>query len=91
MNTEATAPITEACKEAEMALVYVNRLPADLPEDIVYVGSDSIDAGIFQMEYVGEKLGGKGNVVIMMGKLDNEAAIMRTEGNKKVIEELRRD
>lgn len=87
VNTEATTPITEACQNANIPLVYVNRLPGNLPDDIVFVGSESIDAGMFQMEYIAEKLGGKGNVVILMGKLDNEAAIMRTEGVKKVIAE----
>ncbi|HSV86338.1 MAG TPA: sugar ABC transporter substrate-binding protein [Levilinea sp.] len=84
VNTEATTPITDACKNANVPLVYVNRLPANLPEDIVFVGSNSIDAGIFQMEYIAEQLGGKGNVVIMIGKLDNEAAIKRTEGVEQV-------
>lgn len=84
VNTEATTPITDACKNANIPLVYVNRLPANLPEDVVFVGSNSIDAGIFQMEYIAEKLGGKGNVVIMIGKLDNEAAIKRTEGVEQV-------
>lgn len=84
VNTEATEPITAACQDAKVPLVYVNRLPGNLPDDVVFVGSESIDAGIFQMEYIAEKLGGKGNVVIMMGKLDNEAAIMRTEGVKQV-------
>jgi inositol transport system substrate-binding protein len=84
VNTEATTPITTACAAAKMPLVYVNRLPANLPEDVVFVGSNSIDAGIFQMEYIAEKIGGKGNVVIMIGKLDNEAAIKRTEGVEQV-------
>lgn len=87
VNTEATEPITEACAKANVKLVYVNRLPANLPDDVTFVGSNSIDAGIFQMEYLGEKMGGKGNIVIMMGKLDNEASIKRTEGVKKVIAE----
>ncbi|NLU53682.1 MAG: sugar ABC transporter substrate-binding protein [Clostridiaceae bacterium] len=84
VNTEATEPITNACQSAKIPLVYVNRLPGNLPDDVVFVGSESIDAGIFQMEYIAEKLGGKGNVVIMVGKLDNEAAIKRTEGVKQV-------
>ncbi len=85
VNTEATEPINTACAEAKVPLVYVNRLPGNLPDDVVFVGSESIDAGIFQMEFIAEKLGGKGNVVIMIGKLDNEAAIMRTEGVKEVV------
>jgi inositol transport system substrate-binding protein len=84
VDTAATDPITKAAKDAKTPLVYVNRLPANLPDDVVFVGSNSIDAGIFQMEYIAEKLGGKGNVVIMMGKLDNEAAIQRTAGVEQV-------
>ncbi len=87
VNTEATAPITEACTKANVNLVYVNRLPANLPDNVTFVGSNSIDAGSGQTECLGEKMGGKGNIVIMMGKLDNEAAIKRTEGVKKVIAE----
>jgi inositol transport system substrate-binding protein len=39
------------------------------------------------MEYIGEKLGGKGNIIIMRGADGHEAATMRTEGVKKVITE----
>ncbi|MGL4648380.1 MAG: sugar ABC transporter substrate-binding protein [Caldilineaceae bacterium] len=84
VNTEATEPMTAALAEAGIPLVYVNRLPAGLPDDVVFVGSESIDAGIFQMEWIAEQIGGEGNVVIMMGKLDNEAAVKRTEGVEQV-------
>lgn len=85
VNTEATAPMTKALADAGIPLVYVNRLPAGLPDDVVFVGSDSIDAGLFQGQYLADKLGGKGNVVIMMGKLDNEAALKRTEGVEQIM------
>ncbi|MCT4619579.1 MAG: sugar ABC transporter substrate-binding protein [Marinisporobacter sp.] len=87
VNTEATAPITSACEQENVPLIYVNRLPDNLPEDVTFVGSESIDAGIFQMEYMAEKMGGKGNIGILMGILDHEAAIKRTEGVEKVIKE----
>jgi len=83
-NTDATDPMTQAAVDAGIPLVYVNRKPANLPEGTAYVGSDSIDAGIMQMEYIAEKLGGKGNIVIMNGNLSQEAAQMRTEGVKQV-------
>jgi inositol transport system substrate-binding protein len=83
-NTEAVEPMTKAAVDANIPLVYVNRMPADLPEGVAFVGSNSIDAGIFQMEWIAEKLGGKGNVVIMMGNLSQEAAQKRTEGVKQV-------
>lgn len=87
VNTEACEPINAAVTEAGIPLVYVNRYPSVLPEDAVFVGSQSIDAGIFQMDKVGELMGGEGNVVIMLGMLGHEAQVMRTEGNKQVIEE----
>ena len=85
-NTDAVEPMTKAATDAGIPLVYVNRKPADLPEGIAYVGSDSIDAGIFQAEWLAEKLGGKGNVVIMQGNLAQEAAQQRTAGVKQVFE-----
>ncbi|MCS6825089.1 MAG: sugar ABC transporter substrate-binding protein [Caldilinea sp.] len=83
-NTDATEPMTQAIMEAGIPLVYVNRRPANLPEGVVYVGSDSIIAGRLQMEWIAEALGGQGNVVIMMGNLAQEAAQQRTAGVKEV-------
>jgi inositol transport system substrate-binding protein len=83
-NTDAADPMTKAAQDADIPLVYVNRIPSNLPEGISYVGSDSIEAGIMQAEWLAEKLGGKGNVVIMNGNLAQEAAQKRTEGEKQV-------
>ena len=83
-NTDAADPMTKAAQDAGIPLVYVNRLPSNLPEGISYVGSDSIEAGIMQAEWLAEQLGGKGNVVIMNGNLAQEAAQKRTEGEKQV-------
>ena len=83
-NTDATDPMTKLATDAGIPLVYVNRKPANLPEGVVYVGSDSIVAGRLQMEWIAEQLGGKGNIVIMNGNLAQEAAQMRTAGVKEV-------
>jgi inositol transport system substrate-binding protein len=83
-NTDAADPMTKAAQDAGIPLVYVNRLPSNLPEGISYVGSESIQAGIMQAEWIADKLGGKGNVVIMNGDLAQEAAQKRTEGEKQV-------
>ena len=83
-NTDAADPMTKAAQDAGIPLVYVNRLPSNLPEGISYVGSDSIEAGIMQAEWLAEQLGGEGNVVIMNGNLAQEAAQKRTEGEKQV-------
>ena len=83
-NTDAADPMTKAAQDAGIPLVYVNRIPSNLPEGVAYVGSDSIQAGIMQAEWLAEQLGGKGNVVIMNGNLAQEAAQKRTEGEKEV-------
>lgn len=83
-NTDAADPMTKAAQAAGIPLVYVNRIPSNLPDGVVYVGSESIQAGIMQAEWIAKKLNGKGNVVIMNGDLSQEAAQKRTEGEKQV-------
>jgi len=90
VDTSAMDAVTRAAKEAGIPLCYVNRNPyaeKPIPENVYYVGSQEIIAGQQQMNYMGELLHGKGGVAILMGKLDNEGAIKRTEGNESVIAE----
>ena len=87
VDTAATGPMTKAVVKAGKPLVYVNRQPSNLPKGVAYCGSRSIEAGIMNMEELGKAMGGKGNVVILMGELSNEAAIGRTDGIKKVVKE----
>ncbi|GAB1482948.1 sugar ABC transporter substrate-binding protein [Treponema sp.] len=88
VNTSAMEPIIKAAKDAKVVLVFVNRNPfgeGTLPANVHYVGSQEIIAGQLQMENMGKLLGGKGNVAILVGKLDNEGALKRTEGNEATI------
>lgn len=89
VSTDATEPITEAAEDAGIPLVYVNRNPfgEDVPDGSYYVGSQEIIAGQMQADFIGEQLGGEGKVCILEGKLDNEGAIKRTEGNTSTFEE----
>jgi inositol transport system substrate-binding protein len=88
VNTSAMEPITKAAQDAKIPLVYINRNPfgeANPPSGIYYVGSQEIVAGTLQMEAMGKLLNGEGGVCILMGKLDNEGAILRTKGNEDTI------
>jgi inositol transport system substrate-binding protein len=87
VDTAATGPMTKAVVKSGKPLVYVNRKPSNLPKSVVYCGSNSIEAGIMNMEELGKAMGGKGNLAILMGELSNEAAIGRTDGIKKVVKE----
>lgn len=84
VDTSATAPMTKNILAKNIKAVYVNRNPGNLPDGAFYVGSEEIVAGRLQMEFLGEKLKGKGNVAILIGKLDNEGALKRTAGNEEI-------
>jgi inositol transport system substrate-binding protein len=84
VDTSATDPMTSAVQEAGISLVYVNRNPGNLPDNTYYVGSEEIVAGRLQMEFLAEQLGGEGKIAVLMGKLDNEGALLRTEGNEEI-------
>ncbi|SCW80035.1 MULTISPECIES: sugar ABC transporter substrate-binding protein [unclassified Pseudomonas] len=87
VDTAATQRITKAAVAAGIPLVYVNRRPDDpkLPEGVVTVASDDLEAGRMQMQYLAEKMGGKGNIVILLGDLANNSTTNRTKGVKDVL------
>lgn len=87
VDTDATGPMTDAAVAAGVPLVYVNRRPADLPEGVPYVGSDSLVSGVLEMTELAKLAEGKGNVVILQGDPANEAAVLRTQGCKDVVAE----
>lgn len=92
VDTSAMEPITKAAQNANIPLVYVNRNPYagkedTMPENVYYVGSEEITAGIMQMEFIGEKLDGEGKIAVLMGILGNEGAMKRTAGVEQVMKE----
>jgi inositol transport system substrate-binding protein len=89
VDTAATQKMTVSAQQAGVPLVYINRRPdiPKLPEGVGYVGSDEIKAGEIQMRYLAEKMGGKGNLAIMLGLLSNNATHNRTQGVKDVLKD----
>lgn len=87
VDTAATRNITERAREAGVPLVYVNRRPdeSELPAGVVTVVSDDFEAGTLQMQYLADKLGGKGKIAIMLGELSNNSTHNRTRGFKAVL------
>ena len=86
VDTMASPKITKLVTEAGIPLVYVNLQPAEetLPKAVAYVGSEEIVAGKLQGEAIAKLLNNKGNVVIMMGELATQAAVLRTEGSPNI-------
>ena len=87
VDTASTKNIINAATKAGIPLVFVNRRPdqKDLPKDVVAVTSDDVEAGKLQMQYIAEKLGGKGKIVILLGDLANNSTTNRTKGIKEVL------
>lgn len=85
IDTNNAGPVTKIVRNAKVPLVYVNRMPAGLPDGVPYVGSESLVSGTLQMEELAKQAGGKGNVVVLEGDPKNEAAVLRTVGCKNVV------
>ncbi|WP_319558871.1 sugar ABC transporter substrate-binding protein [Marispirochaeta sp.] len=85
VDTDSTSSVTKRCVNAGVPLIYVNRAPnEELPKGVYLVVSDEEVAGRMQGEVLAEKLGGKGNVVVMLGELSHSGTHGRTRGVKEV-------
>ena len=87
VDTAATQNITKPVIDAGIPLVYVNRRPdaKTLPPKVSVVASDDLVAGRLEMTELARRMGGKGNVVLMLGDLANNSTQGRTAGNKEVL------
>ncbi len=87
VDSSATKAVTQAASRAGIPLVYVNRQPdeTEFPGKVVVVASDDLLAGRLQMTELAKRMGGKGNLAIMLGDLANGATRGRTAGVKEVL------
>ncbi len=87
VDTSATKRITLAATGAGIPLVYVNRKPDEtqLPPKVAVVASDDVLAGRLQMTALAQRMGGHGNLVILLGDLANNSTQGRTAGVKEVL------
>lgn len=97
VNPQGVEPIIDKAAEAEIPLIFVNRNPfidpdtaeeLEIPEGVYYVGSNEVDAGNFQAQFVVDQLGedAKCGYVVLMGQLSNTATPGRTGGNKEIFD-----
>ncbi|RBW68551.1 sugar ABC transporter substrate-binding protein [Bacillus taeanensis] len=87
VDTIAAVDILARVNEAGIPIIVSNQTFDGVEEATAYVGSESIQSGLLQIEEVVKLLDGKGNVAIMHGQMGHEAEIKRTEGNKQIIAE----
>jgi inositol transport system substrate-binding protein len=86
-DTSSTPSMTKVARQAGVPLVYVNRRPAEesLPEGVVFVGSDDLQAGNLEMEELARLMGHRGNIAIMVGELASNGAQLRTRAVEEVV------
>ncbi len=88
VDTSATAPMTKLANDAGIPIVYVNRQPADvdaLGPKGAFVASNEVESGTLQTKEICRILGGKGDILVMVGDLANQAAVQRTKDIHDVI------
>ncbi|QUX97062.1 rhizopine-binding protein [Marinomonas sp. CT5] len=89
VDTDATVSISDDAQAAGIPLIYVNRQPINvdlLPKNQAFVASDEKVSGTLQTQEVCRLLNGKGNIVVMMGELTNQAALQRTQDIHDVLD-----
>jgi len=80
--------MTKLAADAGIPLVYVNRQPTDVDElgpKAAFVASNEADHGTLETKEVCKLLGGKGDILVMVGDLANQAAVQRTKDIHEVI------
>lgn len=86
IDIEAGAAAVEAAAAAGIPVIGSNtRVNSDKLAS--YVGSDDVQSGYMEAKYVLDKIGCKGNVVVIEGPIGQSAQIQRLEGNQKALAE----
>ncbi|MDO4320981.1 MAG: substrate-binding domain-containing protein [Lachnospiraceae bacterium] len=77
----------QVCVDAGVPVFVAKGIIADMDLVQTYVGSNDVDAGEMEMEYIADKLDGKGNIVIIEGPTGVTGAVLRNDGIQNVLEE----
>lgn len=82
-EVEASSPAVKLAMDAKIPIINVNSETTAKPT--AFVGSDDVESARIAMKYIAEKLGGKGNVIIMHGYMGQAAQIKRDQGAKEIL------
>ncbi|KAA6436629.1 sugar ABC transporter substrate-binding protein [Dyadobacter flavalbus] len=82
-EVEASSPAVKLAMNAKIPIINVNSETSSKPT--AFVGSDDTESARIAMKYIAEKLGGKGNVLIMHGFMGQAAQIKRDAGAKEIL------
>jgi inositol transport system substrate-binding protein len=83
---EASSPAVTKALAANIPIVNVNSATKVHPT--AFVGSNDVESGRIAMKFITEKLGGKGNIVMIQGLNGQAAQIQREQGAKEIMEQF---
>ncbi|MDF7816632.1 sugar ABC transporter substrate-binding protein [Runella sp. MFBS21] len=84
-EVEASSPAVTKALAAKIPIINVNSETTAAPS--AFVGSDDVESGRIAMKYIAEKLGGKGNVLMMHGYMGQAAQIKREQGAREILKQ----
>lgn len=85
-EVEASSPAVSKALAAQIPIVNVNSATSTAPT--AFVGSDDVESARIAMRHIAQKLGGKGNVLMMHGFMGQAAQLQREQGAKEILKEF---
>jgi inositol transport system substrate-binding protein len=82
-EVEASSPAVTKALTAKIPIINVNSATKIQPT--AFVGSNDVESGRIAMNFIAEKLGGKGNIVMIHGFMGQAAQIQREQGAKEIL------
>jgi inositol transport system substrate-binding protein len=82
-EVEASSPAVAKALAAKVPIINVNSATSATPT--AFIGSDDVESGRIAMEYIAQRLGGKGNVIMIHGYMGQAAQIQREQGAREVL------
>jgi inositol transport system substrate-binding protein len=83
-EVEASSPAVTKALAAKIPIINVNSATSTQPT--AFVGSNDVESGRIAMKFIADKLGGKGNIVMIHGFMGQAAQIQREQGAKEILE-----
>ncbi|GAB3781040.1 sugar ABC transporter substrate-binding protein [Spirosoma horti] len=84
-EVEASSPAVAKALAANIPIINVNSETSAKPS--AFVGSDDVESARIAMKFIADKLGGKGNVVMMHGYMGQAAQLKREQGAREVLKQ----
>lgn len=86
VSVDGIQPAVNLAKEMGVPFVTVNQKATNQRNATSFVGVSHEDGGELEMQEAAKALGGKGNVVLLLGPMGSDAQIGRSAGYKKVLD-----